>query len=97
MHRKQQQPASVDFQVRRHVNLQEINLPDLSIGHSLSMHMARIPNRSSPPAFLLREPYREDRKVKTRTLNPTKLSHQALRLLERFLQSEHFVSAETLG
>jgi hypothetical protein len=25
VHRKQQQPASVDFQVRRHVNLQEIN------------------------------------------------------------------------
>ena len=32
------------------------------------MFIARIPNRKSPPAFLLRESYREDGKVKTRTL-----------------------------
>ncbi|HYW78579.1 MAG TPA: IS1634 family transposase, partial [Thermoguttaceae bacterium] len=32
------------------------------------MFVARIPNRNSPPAFLLRESYREDGKVKTRTL-----------------------------
>ena len=32
------------------------------------MHVDRIPNRTSPPAFLLRESYREDGKVKKRTL-----------------------------
>jgi hypothetical protein len=37
------------------------------------MYVARVPNRNSPPAFLLREGYREDGKVKTRTL--ANLSH----------------------
>jgi transposase len=32
------------------------------------MHVDRIPNRSSPPAYLLRETYREGKKVKKRTL-----------------------------
>jgi len=32
------------------------------------MYVARIPNRDSPPAALLRESYREDGKVKSRTL-----------------------------
>jgi len=32
------------------------------------MFVAKIPNRKSPPAYLLRESYREDGKVKTRTL-----------------------------
>ena len=32
------------------------------------MYVARIPNRDSPPALLLRESYREDGKVKSRTL-----------------------------
>jgi hypothetical protein len=32
------------------------------------MFIAKIPNRKSPPAYLLRESYREDGKVKTRTL-----------------------------
>jgi hypothetical protein len=32
------------------------------------MYIAVIPNRNSPPAILLRESYREDRKVKNRTL-----------------------------
>jgi hypothetical protein len=37
------------------------------------MYVARIPNRGSPPAILLRESYREDGKVKNRTL--ANLSH----------------------
>src|SRR6201993_3919228 len=37
------------------------------------MYVARVPNRGSPPAILLRESYREDGKVKTRTL--ANLSH----------------------
>ena len=32
------------------------------------MFITAIPNRNSPPAILLREGYREDGKVKTRTL-----------------------------
>src|SRR5208283_5612257 len=32
------------------------------------MYIARIPNRDSPPAVLLRESYREGGKVKSRTL-----------------------------
>src|SRR5262245_7919381 len=32
------------------------------------MHVDRIPNRSSPPAYLLRETYREGKKVRKRTL-----------------------------
>jgi len=32
------------------------------------MYVARVPNRNSPPAYLLREGWREDGKVKTRTL-----------------------------
>ena len=32
------------------------------------MYVARVPNRGSPPAILLRESYREDDKVKNRTL-----------------------------
>jgi len=32
------------------------------------MYIATIPNRSSPPAILLRESYRQGGKVKSRTL-----------------------------
>ena len=32
------------------------------------MYVARVPNRGSPPAILLRESYREGGKVKNRTL-----------------------------
>jgi hypothetical protein len=44
-----------------------------SIRFAARMYVARVPNRNSPPAFLLREGYREDGKVKTRTL--ANLSH----------------------
>jgi hypothetical protein len=30
------------------------------------MHIAKIPNRNSPPTYLLRESYRENGKVKNR-------------------------------
>lgn len=52
--------------------------------YNVSMYVATVPNRNSPPAILLRESYRENGKVKTRTL--ANLSHlashqiQALRL-----------------
>jgi hypothetical protein len=57
------------------------------------MYIGHIPNRSSPPAILLRESYRENGKVKTRTLaNLSKLPGEAIALLKRFLAGERFVS-----
>src|SRR4029077_13163178 len=41
--------------------------------YEVDMYVARIPNRGSPPAILLRESYREGGKVKNRTL--ANLSH----------------------
>jgi Transposase DDE domain len=45
------------------------------------MYVALVPNRNSPPAYLLREGYREDGKVKSRTL--ANLSHWPLVKIER--------------
>jgi transposase len=46
------------------------------------MYVATVPNRSSPPAILLRESYRQGGKVKTRTLaNLTHLSSQQIAAL----------------
>src|SRR5689334_14396233 len=45
------------------------------------MYVACVPNRDSPPAYLLREGYREDGKVKTRTL--ANLSHWPLAQIDR--------------
>ena len=56
------------------------------------MYISRIPNRSSPPAILLRESFREQGKVKTRTLaNLSKLPDEAISLLKRFLAGEREV------
>ena len=45
------------------------------------MYVALVPNRKSPPAYLLREGYREDGKVKSRTL--ANLSHWPLAKIDR--------------
>ena len=37
-------------------------------GIMIAMYVETVPNRNSPPAILLREAYREDGKVKKRTL-----------------------------
>lgn len=44
------------------------------------MYVAAVPNRSSPPAILLRESYRENGKVKTRTL--ANITHLGSRKIE---------------
>ena len=44
------------------------------------MHVDRIPNRNSPPAYLLRETYREGKKVKKRTL--ANISHWPIPKIE---------------
>jgi len=57
------------------------------------MFVARIPNRNSPPAILLRESYREGDKVKSRTL--ANLSHwpdTKIDALRRLLKNEELVS-----
>ena len=58
------------------------------------MYIATIPNRSSPPALLLREGYREAGKVKTRTLaNLSKLPPEAVTALRQVLKGEKLVNA----
>jgi hypothetical protein len=57
------------------------------------MYIATVPNRSSPPAILLRESYREKGKVKTRTLaNITHWPTEKIGALRRVLKGETLVS-----
>lgn len=59
------------------------------------MYIATIPNRNSPPAILLRESYRENGKVKSRTLaNLSSLPPQAIDILRRSLKGEDLVSTD---
>ena len=56
------------------------------------MYIATIPNRSSPPAILLRENYRAGGKVKTRTLgNVTHWPAEKVQSLRRVLRNETLV------
>ena len=53
------------------------------------MYVTRVPNRSSPPAVLLRESYRDGGKVKTRTLaNLTDWPDAKMEALRRVLKGE---------
>jgi transposase len=59
------------------------------------MYIATVPNRSSPPAILLRESRREGKRVKTRTLS--NISHwpkEKIEALRRVLQGHTIVSPE---
>ena len=59
------------------------------------MYIATIPNRNSPPAILLRESYRENGKVKNRTLaNLSSLPPQSIDILRRSLKGENLVSTD---
>ncbi len=56
------------------------------------MYVERVPNRNSPPAILLRESYRDDGKVKKRTI--ANLSHWPdgkIETLRRVLRGELLV------
>jgi transposase len=58
------------------------------------MYIATVPNRTSPPALLLREGYREGGKVKTRTLaNLSKLPPEAIAALRCVLNGDQLVKA----
>jgi hypothetical protein len=59
------------------------------------MYIEAVPNRSSPPAILLRESYREDGKVKKRTLaNLTHWPSDKVQGLRRVLRNDILVSPE---
>ena len=53
------------------------------------MYVTRVPNRGSPPAILLRESYREEGKVKTRTLaNLSRWPEHKVEKLQRALKGQ---------
>jgi len=61
------------------------------------MYVAKVPNRSSPPAFLLRESYRDGGQVKSRTLaNLSHLPREQIESLRRVLKGETLVPGEAL-
>jgi transposase len=58
------------------------------------MHIERVPNRNSPPAVLLRQSYREDGKVRKRTLaNLSKLPDDAIEGLRILLKGGTAISS----
>src|ERR1700733_13089262 len=62
------------------------------------MHVDRIPNRTSPPAYLLRETCREDGKVEKRTLaNITHWSAARIEALRRLLRDEAVGGGQASG
>src|SRR5437660_6726714 len=64
--------------------------------YHVSMYVASVPNRNSPPAILLRESYRQDGKVKTRTLaNITHLASYQVEALRLALAGSLPASAST--
>ena len=61
------------------------------------MYIAKVPNRSSRPTFLLRESYREGKKVKNRTLaNLSHLPPEQIEALRRLFKGERMMPAEEL-
>ena len=61
----------------------------------VSMYIESVPNRSSPPAILLRESFRDGPRVKKRTLaNLSKLPTDAIDALRRILRGEQLVSPD---
>lgn len=61
------------------------------------MHIEIIPNRTSPPAILLRETFREDGKVKKRTLaNLSDLPMDQVEAIRRVLKGERLVPPESV-
>jgi len=59
------------------------------------MYIATVPNRNSPPAILLRESYRENGKVKSRTLaNLSALPEPAIEILRQHFKGGKLVSAQ---
>ena len=65
--------------------------------YTVVMYIERVPNRNSPPAVLLRESYREGKKVKKRTLaNLSKLPDEVVDNLRLSLKGASVVNPEEL-
>ncbi|MCK4393595.1 transposase, partial [Candidatus Bipolaricaulota bacterium] len=63
----------------------------------VTMHIDIVPNRNSKPAILLRESYREEGKVKKRTLaNLSKLPMDQVQLIRQVLKGEQLAPVDTL-
>ncbi|MGH8196508.1 MAG: IS1634 family transposase, partial [Woeseiaceae bacterium] len=61
------------------------------------MHIDIVPNRNSRPAYLLRESYRDGKKVRKRTLaNLSSLSDEQLTAIRAILQGQQLRPVETL-
>jgi len=59
------------------------------------MYVARIPNRNSPPTYLLRESYRDNGHVKNRTVaNISHLPLEQIQLLSRVLKGEQLLPVD---
>lgn len=62
------------------------------------MYITSVPNRKSPPAILLRESYREDGKVKTRTLaNLSNCKPEVIEALRMSLRGEFAPSGDPVS
>ncbi len=62
------------------------------------MHIAKVPNRNARPSFLLRETYRENGKVKNRTLaNLSKLPIERIETLRAALRGDPLVPIGSNG
>ncbi len=62
------------------------------------MYIEKVPNRNSPPAVLLRESYREGKKVKKRTLaNLSKLPDEVVENLKQVLKGATAINPEELN
>jgi hypothetical protein len=62
------------------------------------MHIAKVPNRNARPSFLLRETYREDGKVKNRTLaNLSKLPIERIETLRAALRGDRLAPISSEG
>ena len=60
------------------------------------MYIDIVPNRNSPPAVLLRESYRDGRRVRKRTIaNLSRLPSDQVELLRRVLKGETLIAAES--
>ena len=61
------------------------------------MYVEYVPNRNSPPAVLLREGWREGKKVKKRTVaNLSKLPKDQIEAIRRILKGEKLVAVDAL-
>ncbi len=59
------------------------------------MHIGAVPNRGSHPTILLRQSYREGKRVRKRTLaNLTSLPPEAIEAIKRTLRGEKLVSCD---